>query len=312
MLCPVCMTECASNSVCPECGFNEVGRIFTGREEAEKWYNSVVLPYKETYNNPSSLPAINWEEIIKQNPQSKHFFEFSIPVAIKRNAALEKLKEQGETDISQYVADTTLGHVAVISKHDWIIDHFFKMLKDSYLCTTNFKRTASLAIERAGDAAAILSNLDNRDVLFIEMNGKMKKEVVDVLSKALSNFILEVSIGKGKNARKVRIELPRFTTVFIAESINEIPDDIISTLEHIIEYDYDEKELDDLQIREMALFYDVLLTAANIEVIKEYIYCNNCRNIKKLLKFISDYLFVHEEIQQPLSPEEMNNILTHI
>ena len=76
-----------------------------------------------------------------------------------------------------------------------------------------FRPTSGPALERPGDLAAILSNLDEGDVLFVDEVHRMPKTVEEVLYPALEDFKLDVVIGKGPSARSIRLELPRFTMV---------------------------------------------------------------------------------------------------
>jgi len=77
----------------------------------------------------------------------------------------------------------------------------------------NIKITAGPAIERAGDLAAILTNLRAGDVLFIDEIHRLGKVVEEVLYPAMEDFALDIIIGKGPSARSVRLKLPRFTVV---------------------------------------------------------------------------------------------------
>ena len=75
------------------------------------------------------------------------------------------------------------------------------------------KTTSGPAIERAGDLAAILTNLDERDVLFIDEIHRLTRAVEEVLYPAMEDFSLDIVIGKGPAARSIRLDLPRFTLV---------------------------------------------------------------------------------------------------
>jgi len=76
-----------------------------------------------------------------------------------------------------------------------------------------FRPTSGPALERAGDLAAILSNLEDGDVLFVDEVHRMPRAVEEVLYSALEDFKLDVVIGKGPAARSIRLDLPRFTLV---------------------------------------------------------------------------------------------------
>lgn len=77
----------------------------------------------------------------------------------------------------------------------------------------NFRITSGPAIERAGDLAALLTNLDDRDVLFIDEIHRLSRSVEEVLYSAMEDYALDIIIGKGPSARSVRIDLPKFTLV---------------------------------------------------------------------------------------------------
>ncbi len=75
------------------------------------------------------------------------------------------------------------------------------------------KTTSGPAIERTGDLAAILTNLEEGDVLFIDEIHRLNRMVEEVLYPALEDFALDIVVGKGPAARSIRLDLPRFTLV---------------------------------------------------------------------------------------------------
>lgn len=78
---------------------------------------------------------------------------------------------------------------------------------------SNIKITSGPAIEKAGDLAAILTNLQPNDVLFIDEIHRLNKSVEEVLYPALEDFRLDIVIGKGPSARSIGLDLPKFTLV---------------------------------------------------------------------------------------------------
>ena len=78
---------------------------------------------------------------------------------------------------------------------------------------TNIKITSGPAIERPGDLAALLTNLEPNDVLFIDEIHRMNKSIEEVLYPALEDYCLDIIIGKGPTAKSIRLELPKFTLV---------------------------------------------------------------------------------------------------
>jgi len=73
--------------------------------------------------------------------------------------------------------------------------------------------TSGPAIERAGDLAAILTNLSPHDILFIDEIHRLSKVVEEILYPAMEDYALDIVIGKGPSARSVRLELPKFTLI---------------------------------------------------------------------------------------------------
>lgn len=78
---------------------------------------------------------------------------------------------------------------------------------------SNIKTTSGPAIERPGDLAAILTNLCENDVLFIDEIHRMNKNIEEILYPALEDFCLDIIIGKGPTAKSIRLDLPKFTLV---------------------------------------------------------------------------------------------------
>ena len=77
----------------------------------------------------------------------------------------------------------------------------------------NIRVTSGPAIERPGDLASILSNLNAGDVLFIDEIHRLSRQVEEVLYPAMEDFAIDIMIGKGPTARSIRVDLPRFTLV---------------------------------------------------------------------------------------------------
>lgn len=75
------------------------------------------------------------------------------------------------------------------------------------------KTTSGPAIEKAGDLAAILTNLKEGDILFIDEIHRLQRTVEEVLYPAMEDYALDIIIGKGPGARSIRLELPRFTLI---------------------------------------------------------------------------------------------------
>ena len=77
----------------------------------------------------------------------------------------------------------------------------------------NLRITSGPAIEKAGDLAAILTNLSEHDILFIDEIHRMSKMVEEILYPAMEDYALDIIIGKGPSAKSIRLDLPKFTLI---------------------------------------------------------------------------------------------------
>jgi Holliday junction DNA helicase RuvB len=77
----------------------------------------------------------------------------------------------------------------------------------------NIKTTSGPVLERAGDLAAILTNLQKRDILFIDEIHRLNRVIEEILYPAMEDFHLDIIIGQGPGARSIKLELPQFTLV---------------------------------------------------------------------------------------------------
>ena len=78
---------------------------------------------------------------------------------------------------------------------------------------SNIKITSGPAIEKPGDMAAILSNLNEGDILFVDEIHRLNRQVEEVLYPAMEDYKIDIMIGKGATARSIRLDLPQFTLI---------------------------------------------------------------------------------------------------
>ncbi len=129
-------------------------------------------------------------EVIGQN-QLRENLAILIQAAEQRNEALDHVLFYGPPGLGK----TTLAHVLANEMK------------------ANIRVTAGPAIERPGDLAAILTNLNGRDILFIDEIHRLGNAVEEVLYPAMEDYALDIIIGKGPSARSIRLKLPHITVV---------------------------------------------------------------------------------------------------
>ena len=134
---------------------------------------------------PQKLTDIIGQDQVKEN------LSILIDAARQRGEALDHVLFYGPPGLGK----TTLAHVL------------------SNEMGVNIKVTSGPVIERAGDLAAILTNLRAGDVLFIDEVHRLGRAVEEVLYPAMEDFALDIVIGKGPSARSIRLKLPHFTIV---------------------------------------------------------------------------------------------------
>jgi Holliday junction DNA helicase RuvB len=146
------------------------------------------IPEEEVIIN--SLRAKSWDEFYGQN-SVKESLQISITAAKQREEAIEHVLLYGPPGLGK----TTLSHL--IAKE----------------MNSSIKVTSGPAIERAGDLASILTNLEKGDILFIDEIHRLNKVVEETLYPAMEDYFLDIVIGKGPSARTLRLDLPHFTII---------------------------------------------------------------------------------------------------
>ncbi len=157
---------------------DEESRIVSGMKMAEDVVADVTL-------RPKTL-----DEYIGQG-KVKEKMSIFIEAANKRGESLDHVLLYGPPGLGK----TTLAHIVAAELN------------------VSIRITSGPAIERPGDLAALLTNLTDKDVLFIDEIHRLNASVEEVLYPAMEDYALDIILGKGPSARSMRIDLPRFTLV---------------------------------------------------------------------------------------------------
>jgi len=157
---------------------SETTRIISGKPSIED------TPL-DTSLRPRHLSDFTGQDKIKGN------LNIAIAAARARGEGLDHILLYGPPGLGK----TTLAHIIAIE------------------VGVNIRTTSGPAIERTGDLAAILTNIHNQDILFIDEIHRLNRTVEEILYPALEDFALDIIIGKGPGARNLRLNLPSFTLI---------------------------------------------------------------------------------------------------
>lgn len=156
---------------------NDERIISASEKKEEQSYDSSL--------RPKTLSEYVGQEKIKEN------LSITIEAAQKRNDSVEHILLYGAPGLGK----TTLAHV----------------IANEMGC--NIRVTSGPAIEKSGDLAAILTNLEEGDILFIDEIHRLNKVIEEILYPAMEDYALDIIMGKGPSARTLRLDLSRFTII---------------------------------------------------------------------------------------------------
>lgn len=213
---------------------------------------------------PSTLSEYIGQENIKKN------VEVLIAAAKQRNEPVEHVLLHGGPGLGK----TTLAHI--IAKE----------------MGANIRVTSGPAIERTGDLAAILTNLEEGDVLFIDEIHRLHKTVEEVLYPAMEDFVLDVVVGKGPAARTLRLDLPKFTIIGATTRMSLIASPLRDRFgaQYKLEF-YTKEELERIVKRAAKILSIPVDDASATEIAQRS--RRTPRIANRLLKRVRDYAQVH-------------------
>lgn len=152
----------------------------------------------------------------------------------------------------------------------------------------NIKLTTGPAIEKTGDLAAILTNLEPGDILFIDEIHRLNRVVEEILYPALEDYALDIVIGKGPSARTLRIDLPKFTLIGATTKISQLSSPLRDRFgnSYNLEF-YSDNELDSIVKRSAKILNVDFEDACSTEIARRA--RKTPRVANRLLKRIRDF-----------------------
>lgn len=224
---------------------------------------SKEMPEDKTFDislRPSKMSDFVGQERIKEN------LKILIQAAKKRSEPMEHILLYGPAGIGK----TTLSHIIANEM------------------AVNIKTTSGPAIEKAGDLAAILTNLEPGDIFFIDEMHRMSRVVEEILYPAMEDFALDIIIGKGPSARTLRLDLPKFTLIGATTRIGLLSSPLRDRFGSILRLNfYSEEDIKKIILRSAKILKIEIDNEATEEIAK----CSRRtpRVANRLLKRVRDY-----------------------
>lgn len=240
---------------------------------------------------------IEWSEkvVIEDRVISPEFIEESEEIeeiSLRPNAFDEYIgQEKVKENLKVYIASAlkrgeTLDHVLLYGPPGLGKTTLATIIANEM--KSHIKITSGPAIEKAGDLAAILTNLQERDVLFIDEIHRLNKSIEEVLYSAMEDFRLDIVIGKGPSARSIGLDLPKFTLVGATTKAGSLSSPLRDRFGIIHRLDlYTEKELASIIQRSAGILNTQIKEEAALEIGSR---CRGTPRIaNRLLKRVRDF-----------------------
>ncbi len=241
--------------------------IFSEKKTPDNSVDDRVITPVQTDNNyfENKLRPVVLDEYVGQSKIKKNL-GISIQASKKRKEPLEHVLLHGPAGLGK----TTLANII------------------AHEMGANIKITSGPALEKQGDLAAILSNLGEFDVLFIDEIHRVKPAVEEILYTAMEDFGIDIVLGKGPSANSIRINLPRFTLIGATTKVSMLSSPLRDRFGH--NYKLDFYCLDDIKkiVKRSAEILDVTVDEdAASEIAKSSRQTPRIAN--RLLKRVRDY-----------------------
>ncbi|MEK7512518.1 MAG: Holliday junction branch migration DNA helicase RuvB [Patescibacteria group bacterium] len=152
----------------------------------------------------------------------------------------------------------------------------------------NMKVTTGPAIEKSGDLAAILTNLEPGDVLFIDEIHRLNRTIEEILYSAMEDFVLDIVIGKGPSAKTLRLDLPHFTLIGATTKISRLSAPLRDRFGNTYHLEfYQDKDIDQIITRSAKILNVEFVEPCSMEIAKRS--RRTPRVANRLLKRVRDF-----------------------
>jgi Holliday junction DNA helicase RuvB len=199
---------------------------------AIKYNKGIMIEENQTENRLVNSETENEEVALETTLRPEKLSDFVGQTPIKKNLDISIQAAKARSDVLEHVllygnpglGKTTLAHIIAREMGG------------------NIKVTSGPTLEKVGDLAAILSNLQRGDVLFIDEIHRLNKTIAEVLYPALEDYALDIIIGQGPAARTIRMPLEKFTLIGATTKISMLPGPLRDRFGHVFHLNFYEHD----------------------------------------------------------------------
>lgn len=311
MRCPVCKNECGEDRACSVCGFNQFRIAFLSREDADDWLQNVVIPYRAKYHSQAVISSVDWTGMLYQSKEMEYFLDITVPAALKQNVPI--------------------GHTLIVCPHGQLVYTFVSELittvaPRAVLCSSVNEQQLAIPMslddimhstliesyERSSEMFTRIANLPENSI-FVQAGTMLptRKEPRDALSSVLSEFNFEILIGKGPDAKGIRLDTAPFTLLAVANKESDIPKHFLQYFENIVHFDLSGLTLCEVAAISTAIDMCYTISPTAAKDIADYAE-NNTHKAAVLTRRICDYLLVKEPGSRHITDISVKTVLSQI